>query len=350
MRDAIVVGASAGGVRTLKDMLRCVPADLPAAILVVVHIPAYPPSALPLVLASAGPLPVKAAEDGEPLQKGKVYIAPSDQHLLVDRGRLRLTRGPRENRVRPCIDTLFRSAAVDLGPRVVGVVLSGVLDDGTAGLWAIKDRGGVAVVQDPSEAEFPDMPKNALAHVDVDHVLPVDKIGSTLAAVTAQSIPRATPVPRAMAAEAAIELRGNALRQGVLDLGQPSSNSCPECHGSLVEIREGSIVRYRCHTGHAYSLQTLLAETEVAIEKSLWNAVRAIEERSFLLRTLERRARESGDDALAERLAADASRDATNAQRVRQLTAGRDALDLNVVAGGNADFRAAAARGAALPR
>ncbi len=190
MRDAIVVGASAGGVRTL--------------------------------------------------QKGKVYVAPADRHLLVERGRLRLTRGPRENRVRPCIDTLFRSAAVDLGPRVVGVVLSGALDDGTAGLWAIKDRGGVAVVQDPAEAEFPDMPKNALTHVDVDHVLPVDRIGSTLAAVTAKSIPRVTPVPRAMAAEAAMELRGNALKQGVLDLGQPSPNSCPECHGSLVEIREGS--------------------------------------------------------------------------------------------------------------
>jgi two-component system chemotaxis response regulator CheB len=322
MRDAIVVGASAGGIRTLKEMLRTVPADLPAAILAVVHIPTHSPSALPLVLSGSGPLPVKAAEDGEPLVKGIVYVAPADRHLLVERGRLRLTRGPRENRVRPCIDTLFRSAAVDLGPRVVGVVLSGVLDDGTAGLWAIKDRGGVAVVQDPAEAEFADMPKNALAHVEVDHVLRVGEIGPTLAAVTAEPVAGVTAAPPAMAAETAIELKGNGLQQGVLQLGQPSPNSCPECHGSLIEIREGPIVRYRCHTGHAYSLQTLLGETEAAIEKSLWNTVRAIEERSFLLRTLERRARERGDDALADRLKTDAAREEANAQRVRQLTAG----------------------------
>src|SRR5688572_6531577 len=178
MRDAIVIGASAGGVRTLREMLRTVPADLPAAILAVVHIPTHSPSALPLVLNGSGPLPAKAAEDGEPLRKGKVYVAPPDRHLLIEGGRLRLTRGPRENRVRPCIDTLFRSAAVDLGPRVVGVVLSGTLDDGTAGLWAIKDRGGVPVVQRPAQAEHPDIPRNALAHVEVDHVLRVTEMGS----------------------------------------------------------------------------------------------------------------------------------------------------------------------------
>ncbi len=321
MRDAIVVGASAGGVRTLKEMLRAVPPDLPAAILVVVHIPAHSPSALPLVLGG-GPLPVKAAEDGEPLAKGMIYVAPHDRHLLIQNERLRLTRGPRENRFRPCIDTLFRSAAVDLGPRVVGIVLSGALDDGTAGLWAIKDRGGVAVVQDPAEAEFPDMPQNALAHVAVDHVLRAAEIGPKLAALTAEPIPRVTPAPPAMAAETAIELGANAHAQGVFDLGRPSPNACPECHGSLTEIREGTIVRYRCHTGHAYSARALLGETEAEIEKSLWSTVRAIEERSFLLRTMERRARESGDHTLAGRLAAEASRDEANAERVRQLMAG----------------------------
>jgi two-component system chemotaxis response regulator CheB len=321
MRDTIVVGGSAGSVRALRALVQAVPADLPAAVLVVVHIPAHSPSALPLVL-SAGPLPAKAAEDGERIERGNIYVAQPDLHLLVERGRLRLTRGPRENRVRPCIDVLFRSAAVDLGPRVVGVVLSGVLDDGTAGLWAVKDRGGVAVVQQPAEAEHPDMPRNALAHVDVDHVLPVAEIGSTLAALAAEPTPDAAAVPPAMAAEAAIELGSNPLRRGVLDLGHLSPNACPECHGSLTEIREGSIARYRCHAGHAYSLRTLLAETEIAIEKSLWNTVRAIEERSFLLRTMERRARESGDDRLADRYAADAGRDEANAQQVRQLATG----------------------------
>src|SRR5688572_29970180 len=198
MRDAIVVGASAGGVRTLRDMLRAVPADLPAAVLVVAHIPARSASALPLVLASGGALPVKAAEDGEPLERGTVYVAPPDRHMLIEHERLRLTRGPRENRVRPCIDTLFRSAAVDLGPRVVGVVLTGTLDDGTAGLWAVKDRGGVAMVQQPAEAEYPDMPESAIEHVRVDHVLPVADMGAKLAALAREATPQAVPPPPAM--------------------------------------------------------------------------------------------------------------------------------------------------------
>jgi two-component system chemotaxis response regulator CheB len=322
MRDTIVVGASAGGIRALRNLLRTVPPDLPAAILAVVHIPATGESVLPFVLGHAGPLPAKAAEDGEPLSKGNVYVAPPDRHLLVQHGRMRLTQGPRENRHRPSIDALFRSAAVDLGPRVIGVVLSGTLDDGTAGLWAVKDRGGVAVVQSPDEAEFRDMPRNALAHVDVDHELPVAEIGAKLAALAAQESPMPTAVPPAMTAEAAIELNDNALSQGVLELGVPSSITCPECHGSLVEIREGSIVRFRCHTGHASSLHTLLAETEVAIEKSLWNTVRALEERSFLRQTMERRAREAGELGLAEQLAVDAARDREAAERVRRLVAG----------------------------
>jgi two-component system chemotaxis response regulator CheB len=325
MRDAIVVGASAGGVQALKNLLDAVPVEIPAAILVVVHIPAYSPSALPEVLGRAGRLPVKAAEDGESLRSGQVYVAPADRHLLVAQRRLRLTRGPRENRVRPCIDTLFRSAAVDLGPRAVGVVLSGALDDGTAGLWAIKDRGGVAVVQDPAEAEYRDMPQNALAQVAVDHVLPVAEMGPKLAQLALEPTREAAAAPASMSKETAIDLGGDALRNGILELGRPSPNTCPECSGSLVEIRQGPLVRYRCHTGHAYSLQTLLAETESSIEKSLWQAVRAIEERSFLLRTLERRARNGGDEALADRYAAAAMRDEENAQRVRQLTAGRAA-------------------------
>ncbi|HET7607103.1 MAG TPA: chemotaxis protein CheB [Gammaproteobacteria bacterium] len=322
MKDVIVVGASAGGIRALKGVLAGLPRELPASVLAVVHIPRHGTSVLPLILDAAGPLPAKAAEDGEALARGTVYVAPPDRHLLVEGGRLRLTRGPRENRVRPCVDALFRSAAVDLGPRVVGVVLSGTLDDGTAGLWAIKDRGGVAVVQQPDEAEYPDMPASALANVEVDHVLRVAEMGPKLAALALEKSEAQAPVPDAMAAEAEIELGGHALQKGVLELGVPSPNSCPECRGSLVEIREGPIVRYRCHTGHAYSLQTLLAETDADIEKALWNAVRAIEERSFLRKAMERRAREAGDVALADRLAADAARDVADAQRVRRLTAG----------------------------
>jgi two-component system chemotaxis response regulator CheB len=320
MRDTVVVGASAGGIRALRALLSAVPKDLPAAVLAVVHIPADSPSELPALLDRAGPLSAKAAEDGEALTRGRVYVAPPDRHLLVERGRLRLTRGPRENRVRPCIDTLFRSAAVDGGPRVIGVVLSGALDDGTAGLWAIKDRGGVALVQEPTEAEFPDMPQSALTHVEVDHVLPAAQIGAKLAALAAAPANEPAEVPAAMAAEARMQMGDNALENGVLRLGTPSPNACPECHGSLVEIREGPIVRYRCHTGHAYSLRTLLADTEADLEKALWNAVRAYEERSFLLRRLAEEAGGNGDRRLAERLAADADRAQVNAEHVRRLT------------------------------
>jgi two-component system chemotaxis response regulator CheB len=217
---------------------------------------------------------------------------------------------------------LFRSAAVDLGPRVIGVVLSGTLDDGTAGLWAIKDRGGLAVVQRPTEADYPDMPQNALQHVAIDHVLSVAEMGSTLPELIRERASLPGPIPEKMAAETEIALRGRALDNGVLSLGKPSPNAGPECHGSLVEIREGSIARYRCHTGHSYSLRSLLAETELAIERSLWSAARAIEERSFLLRTMEGRAREQGELEVGERLAAAADRDEENAQGVRALIVG----------------------------
>jgi two-component system, chemotaxis family, protein-glutamate methylesterase/glutaminase len=322
MRDTIVVGSSAGGIRALRELVGGLPADLPASIVIVNHISPGAPSALPEILGGAGPLQVVAAEDGERLQRSTVYVARPDRHVLIESGRLRLTRGPRENRVRPCIDTLFRSAAVDLGPRVIGIVLSGTLDDGTAGLWAIKDRGGLALVQRPADADYPDMPENALKHVAVDHVLSLAEMGTKLPELVGEPAPLPAPVPKAMAAEAKIELDGSALRNGVLELGTLSPNACPECHGSLIEIREGTIARYRCHTGHSYSLRTLLADTELAIERSLWNAARGIEERSFLLRTMEDRAREQGDLRLGERLAAAAERDEENAQGVRALIVG----------------------------
>jgi two-component system chemotaxis response regulator CheB len=322
MRDVVVVGSSAGGIRALRGLLAAVPADLAASILVVNHIPSSSPSILPSILGAAATLTVKAAEDGERMAHGCVYVASPDRHLMVEHGRLRLSHGPRENRVRPCVDTLFRSAAVDLGPRVIGIVLSGTLDDGTAGLWAVKDRGGIAIVQRPAEAEYPDMPENALRNVAVDHVLSVAEIGARLGELVREPTAAPTRVPETMAAEVELELHGSALANGVLALGRPSPNACPECHGSLVEIKEGSVVRYRCHTGHSFSMRSLMAETELSIERSLWNAVRAIEERSFLLRSMERNAREDGDVEGGERFAAAADRDEANAQGVRALIVG----------------------------
>src|SRR3954470_2925577 len=179
--DIIVIGASAGGVETLKALVRGLPAELPAAVFVVLHVAPGGPGYLPQILAKAGPLPASFPEDGEAIANGRIYVAPPDHHLLLEPGRVRVVRGPKENRHRPAADPLFRSAAWAYGPRVIGVVLSGTLDDGAAGLWAIKSCGGVAIVQDPEDALFDEMPASALASVDADHVAPLEELPLILA-------------------------------------------------------------------------------------------------------------------------------------------------------------------------
>src|SRR4051812_33241997 len=179
--DIIVIGASAGGVETLKQLVAGLPAELPAAVFVVLHVTPNGPGYLPRILEKAGPLPVCSPKDGDGIANGRIYVAPPDHHMLVEPGRLRVVRGPKENRHRPAVDPLFRSAAWAYGPRVIGVVLSGTLDDGAAGLWAIKSCGGVAVVQDPEDALFGEMPASALACVDADHVAPLEEIPLLLA-------------------------------------------------------------------------------------------------------------------------------------------------------------------------
>jgi two-component system, chemotaxis family, protein-glutamate methylesterase/glutaminase len=192
-RDVIVIGASAGGIEALRDLVAAFPADLPAAVFVVQHIPPWSASELPAILQAAGPLPALHPKSEEKLERGRIYVAPPDQHLILDGDeRVRLWHGPKENRFRPAINPLFRSAAVMYGPRVTGVVLSGMLDDGAAGLWWVKRFGGVAAVQDPQDATFADMPKNALAHAPVDYVLPVSLLGGALASVAAGRMNPAT--------------------------------------------------------------------------------------------------------------------------------------------------------------
>lgn len=328
MRDVIVIGTSAGGVQALQRLAAGLPPGLPAAVLVVLHTYPYAPSYMAEILGRSGPLPAEDATDGRPVDRGRIYLAPPDHHLLVRGGRLRLTRGPKENRHRPAIDPLFRSAAVEYGPRAVGVILTGMLDDGVAGLWAVKDRGGVAVVQDPAEADYRSMPENALRRVAVDHVLGLADMPAALARLAAEEAgAMAEAVPDDLRVEARIALEEKALEAGVGDIGVPSPFACPECHGVLLQLKAvGGGLRFRCHTGHSYTASTLLAELTGAVEDTLWSAVRAVQESVLLMRHLAGHARESGDAAAAgayERKAAEAE---GRAEQVRRAVLSHERL------------------------
>ncbi len=285
-RDIVVVGASAGGVEALMDLVRGLPADLPAAVFVVLHIPPQSTSVLPQILDRAGPLPARHAVDGAPIIRGQILVAPPDHHLLVEQGHIRLSRGPRENRTRPAVDPLFRSAARTYGPRVLGVVLSGALDDGTSGLAAIKARGGVAIVQDPAEAIFPSMAQSAIDHVAVDHILFTSQIGPLLAGLAREDVvEEGAP---AVSRELDLEVEAAAADGAVLGRhghpGIPSSMACPECGGSLWELGDGGLLRFRCRVGHAFSSGSLLAEQAEQLEGALWAALWNLDEQANLNR------------------------------------------------------------------
>jgi two-component system chemotaxis response regulator CheB len=327
--DIIVVGASAGGVEALTTLVRGLPADLPAAVFVVLHIPPQSSSMLPAILDRAGPLPAHAAIDGLPIARGHIYVAPPDHHLIVERERMRVVRGPRENRHRPAVDVLFRSAAWEYGPRVVGVVLTGTLDDGTAGLWAIKQRGGIAVVQDPDDALYPGMPRSALAHVDVDHSVPVRDIAPLLQQLAheqaAQLLDGKVDI---MEQEVNIaKQNGGAARIDPV-LGQPSAFSCPKCGGVLHEIHDGEYVRFRCRVGHAFSAESVLAEQSEALEMALWTALNTLEESISLNKRMAQQARERGQSWLADRFDGKRHEAEQRVAAIRQVLITQDPISL----------------------
>jgi two-component system chemotaxis response regulator CheB len=332
-RDVIVVGASAGGVEALTALAAGLPPDLPAAVFVVLHFPPHGRSHLPGILRRAGPLPAEHAADGRAVEPGRIYVAAPDRHLLLEDGRMRLTRGPRENRTRPAADPLFRSAAVAYGPRAVGVVLTGLLDDGAAGLWAVKDRGGVAVVQDPAEAPYPSMPANAARQVEVDHVLRVADMPPVLARLAAEEVGGVRgPAPEDMRLETRIAMGDKPLEAGIGTLGVPSAFTCPECHGTLLQIKQaGGGPRFRCHTGHAYAAGSLLAELTGSVEDTLWGAVRAVQESALLMRHLARHARDAGDEAAAAAYERKAGEAQSRSELVRQVVMAHEALSGDAV-------------------
>jgi two-component system chemotaxis response regulator CheB len=321
-RDLVVVGASAGGVDALQEIVAELPPEFPAAILVVLHVSSTGTSVLPQILTRSGPLPATFAKDGDELTRGQIFVAPADQHMLVHDGHIRLTQGPRENGHRPAIDPLFRSAARARDGRTIGVILSGLLDDGALGLRFIKQNGGSAVVQDPDEALFPSMPRAALDLTKVDRVASPGAMARVLCELIEAPIEAPsenTPLrPDGIGELDLVELDPSDTAS-LLD-GPPSGLTCPECGGALWEQENGGVVRFACHVGHAYSLSSLLEEQGRSLETSLWSAVRALEERASMHRRLAHRTRGGTREVLYQDRAREAEEHAQSLRAMLSVT------------------------------
>ena len=303
MPNIIVIGASAGGIEPLRLIVRALPADLQAALFIVMHLSPSSPSVLSSILDSATGLQVGAARDGEPIRPSRVYVAQPNLHLLIEPGTVRLTRGPRENRHRPAIDPLFRSAARAYGPRVLGIVLTGMLDDGAQGLSIVKSEQGVTIVQNPEEAVFPSMPRSAIQTGDVDFVLEAAAIPSKIRELVREPWTDTEP---ARAKDILAEYprpEGEKMREEFDERtnGKPSMFTCPDCSGTLWEVQEGELLRFRCRVGHAFSPESMREGYAEDIEGALWTAVRILEESASLERRLAAEAENRGDRLSADR-------------------------------------------------
>ena len=327
-RDIVVIGASAGGIQALSTLVAGLPRDFPASLLIVVHIPSYANSRLPEILSRSGPLLATHAKQGEAIEPGRIYIAPPDRHMLVRTGWIELSRGPRENHARPAIDPLFRTAARAYGRRTIGIVLSGALYDGSMGLLAIKTRGGLAIVQDPTEAIVDSMPRRAIERAAADHVLPVAEIAAALADRVQQPVMAqgetsmvntidAEERLEAVIAEDFEEQAGDGRRE------ETAVFTCPDCGGVLWQGGEGSVLRFRCHVGHAFAPELLLSQKSEELETALWSSLRLLKEKATLTQQLANRARTSGNGKAAaqaaERIADQAKLDERHAQVIQEL-------------------------------
>lgn len=339
--NIVVVGASAGGIGALQALVAGLPATFNAAVFVVLHIPPDSVSHLHEILTSKGPLPARQAHDGEEIKARHIYVASPDHHLLVDGDRVSVKKGPKENRFRPSIDALFRSAAYSHRTKVIGMVLSGALDDGTSGLWSIKRLGGITIVQDPQEAVFGSMPLSALKHVEIDYRLRSDEMGPVLAGLASMEASKAVPIPEdiehRMRVEKEVAADANAYKRGIMRYGELSEFTCPECHGVLVSITEGTIVRYRCHTGHGFTVSALLAGITAAVEPSLWQATRALEEAVMLLDQMAQNLVETGQPAAAASFSQKARETEQRARILQDVTVQHEHLSQDVLLDKTAD-------------
>jgi len=287
-RDIVVIGASAGGVEALSRLVPDLPSDLAAAVFVVLHVSPNARSHLPEILSRLGSLPARHAVDGDLVEPGRILIAPPDRHLVLAEGHVNVARGPRQNSCRPSIDVLFRSAAASYGTRVVGIVLSGYLDDGASGLRELVEAGGIAVVQDPSEALSPEMPENAIVAAHPRHILGVDDIGALVVRLASGGVEAegGDPTSRRRRQRLARFNSAGLLVGGSGTIGTPTGLTCPECHGVLwVGPNLGSPVLH-CPVGHAFSPESLHEQQRVSVEQSLWAAVRSLREQAALERLL----------------------------------------------------------------
>jgi two-component system chemotaxis response regulator CheB len=300
----IVIGASEGGVSALRALMGALSEDLSVPVLVVLHIGAHE-SDLPAILNRSGPLPAVQPKDGDAIHPGRVYVAPPDHHMIVNDGAIRLTKGPRENFARPSIDPLFRSAAEEYGPAVIGVILTGGLNDGTAGLYEIKRRGGITIVQDPDDATNPSMPRSALRHVMIDHCAPLAMIPRLIERAVAdlgQRADRFPPPPRK-------GLERDMTAEFTLD--QPVAITCPDCGGAMRQNQLGSLKQFRCHIGHVYTAEVMLNGQFKAMEQSIEAAMRSLNERMELCRQMAEQAGPDHASAAQWRAAMDETREQT---------------------------------------
>ena len=312
--DIFVVGASAGGVEALEQLVHQLPANFPGSLFIVLHMMAGE-SLLPEILAKRSQLAVVAASEGAPVLPGTVYVCIPDHHLVLETNAVRVRKGPMQHRNRPAIDVLFRTAAAEYGSRVVGVVLTGLLDDGTAGLLAIKRHGGITVVQDPADARFPDMPNSALRNVPIDHVLPLVQVPRLLV-----QLARGNGGLRRAPSLRLVEPGKNVPKSEMLPGdAKPSAYSCPDCHGVLWEVADPDVLWFRCRVGHGYAPESLGFEQDRAVEDALWAAVRSLEEQASLARRLAEHWRERNAALMVRQHEQKAERSEGHAARLREL-------------------------------
>jgi two-component system chemotaxis response regulator CheB len=297
----IVMGASTGGFEAFKTIIKNLPPDFNASIFIVWHMSPDVHGILPEVFNRINKIYAAHAYDNEVIKPNRIYVARPDHHLIISDDRVHITHGPKENRFRPAVDPLFRSAAYSHGNRVIGVILSGALDDGTAGLWTVKHYGGIAIVQDPAQAEVPSMPANAMREVKIDYCVGVPEMADLLVRLSTESLIENTDVMKDEQTKKEIEIAAEetAMKNGILEFGDLTPFTCPECHGVLSRLQNDNIVRYRCHTGHAYSANTLMTSITEKIEDSLYSAIRGMDESVMLLNHIGDHFAESNQPKLA---------------------------------------------------